>query len=95
MAKRKLNLDELRVESFVTSFEADHDGTVKGGANPSWVDACQSALIACGPIVLKTINGCFKTMACPSAVDACPSAPGGCTFDPGTIQTLTGPIREF
>jgi hypothetical protein len=31
MSKRKLNLDELQVESFVTSFESDHDATVKGG----------------------------------------------------------------
>jgi len=32
MTKRKLNLDELKVESFVTSFDAQNDGTVKGGA---------------------------------------------------------------
>jgi len=32
MKNRKLNLDELQVESFVTSFDAYQDGTVKGGA---------------------------------------------------------------
>lgn len=31
MNKRKLNLDELQVESFVTSFDAYQDGTVRGG----------------------------------------------------------------
>jgi len=31
MTKRKLNLDELQVESFVTSFDAYQDGTVRGG----------------------------------------------------------------
>jgi len=32
MKNRKLNLDELQVESFVTSFDAYQDGTVRGGA---------------------------------------------------------------
>ena len=31
MKTRKLNLDELEVESFVTSFDAYQDGTVRGG----------------------------------------------------------------
>ncbi|MEQ9441158.1 MAG: pinensin family lanthipeptide [Cyclobacteriaceae bacterium] len=37
MKKHKLSLDELRVESFVTSFDAHHDGTVKGGINDDHV----------------------------------------------------------
>jgi hypothetical protein len=31
MKNRKLNLDELQVESFVTSFDAYQEGTVRGG----------------------------------------------------------------
>ncbi|MEQ9441157.1 MAG: pinensin family lanthipeptide [Cyclobacteriaceae bacterium] len=31
MNKRKLNLDELKVESFITSFEEDTARTVQGG----------------------------------------------------------------
>ncbi|MEM9674425.1 MAG: pinensin family lanthipeptide [Bacteroidota bacterium] len=95
MSKRKLNLDELEVESFVTSFESDHDATVKGGAfDPSWVDGCRSAMIWCEPIKIKTI----KTLTGgTSAVDACPSAPSGCTFDTTVVQTKTvvDPVRGF
>jgi len=94
MSKRKLNLDELQVESFVTSFESDHDATVKGGAiNPSWVDGCRSAMVWCEPIKIDTI----KTLTGgTSAVDACPSAPSGCEFDTTIVQkTVIDPIRGF
>ena len=87
MSKRKLNLDELQVESFVTSFESDHDGTVKGGYH-----IIRTIQIWCNPVPIRTIDGCFNTIACPSVVDGCPSTPGGCDFDTTTVQTLTDPI---
>ncbi len=79
MKKLKLNLDELKVQSFVTSLDDRPDQTVHGGTgpiNPSAVDGCRSALFPCDPIPIFTNGGCnIPTRNC-SWNDGCGSALG-------------------
>ena len=73
---KKLNLEKLKVKSFVTTGDQMNTGTVKGGTI----------------IVIQTVNCLIETVACPidtlvcpSIVDGCPSAPAGCTTIHSTI----------
>lgn len=90
MKKKKMQLDELKVKSFVTETMNENTETVKGGGiviNPSYVDGCRSAMIVCD---IQTQAGCttttiLNTRAC-SWNDGCGSALGCTTtgtFDPG------------
>ncbi len=86
MKNQKLKLDALKVQSFVTSMEEHHDGTLKGGYIPvSWIDGCRSALIDCIPVFSRGVC-MIRTADCGSLVDACPSALG-CPFDQTILET--------
>ncbi len=86
MKEHKIKLDELSVQSFVTSFSGEADITIHGGfIAASQIDGCRSALIQCFPIrtlvlcQIRTLNNCG------SVLDACPSALS-CPFDPGILS---------
>ncbi|MCF6298135.1 MAG: pinensin family lanthipeptide [Flavobacteriaceae bacterium] len=57
MKNKKLNLNELKVKSFVTDFENEKENTVKGGGGtrdtgegPSGPNWCITDYTLCGPI---------------------------------------------
>ncbi len=59
MRNKKLNLDELKVKSFVTDFENEKENTVKGGGRggehetgdgPSGPNWCVTDYTLCGPV---------------------------------------------
>jgi hypothetical protein len=95
MKNQKFKLAELRVQSFVTSLETDHDGTLKGGYIPaSWIDGCQSGKLDCTPGGTRGICAII-TANCGSLVDACPSALG-CPVDQTILETsIRFPVRRF
>lgn len=81
LMKKKMKLEELKVNSFITENLSEHAETVKGGGhiNPSLIDGCRSALIECAP---GSLLGCDPTIIytrrC-SWDDGCATALG-CTF---------------
>jgi hypothetical protein len=81
MKNQQLKLDELKIQSFVTSFEGNGDMTVHGGLIPaSFIDGCRSALLACYPIQTLALCPIRTLNSCGSLLDACPSAIS-CPFD--------------
>lgn len=61
MKNKKLNLNELRVKSFVTSFQSDQENTIKGGG-PSNL---------CSPGGATTYCNSFQITACVSDNPEC------------------------
>ncbi|MGF1671455.1 MAG: pinensin family lanthipeptide [Balneolaceae bacterium] len=64
--KKKLNLDELQVQSFVTSFEISNGETqdIKGG----YTHECQSGQLGCGA---NTVAGGTCQHTCGGACSDC------------------------
>jgi hypothetical protein len=87
MRKMKLSVENLSVQSFVTSTTTDGRGTVVAHANPSngpncgsAYDACQTGLCTFDCPETYSPDACptYYPEYCVSADDACPSA-RGCT----------------
>lgn len=66
MKKVKLNIDDLKVQSFVTSFDKDTQETVKGGTDES-VELCSQGPVFCEE---DSIQACAPVTS--------PNVPGGC-----------------
>lgn len=82
MKSKKLNLNELRVKSFVTEFENDREDTVKGGLTI----VVATAVFGCLPSEdCYTFDGCFNSDHCGSGR----SKGGG--SDPLICHQDTGP----
>ncbi|MEM9674427.1 MAG: pinensin family lanthipeptide [Bacteroidota bacterium] len=74
MKNRKLNLDELQVESFVTSFDAYQDGTVKGGG----YDVKQDTSIPTEDTAIFTSTGVSTPQLTPTRQSIMEVDTGGC-----------------
>ena len=70
MKKKKLKLNELKVQSFVTGFGKDQIETLKGRGlsdNPvclSAVDACQNSVAQMCTIQLSVCIACISNVEC-------------------------------
>ncbi|MEO1052998.1 MAG: pinensin family lanthipeptide [Bacteroidota bacterium] len=57
MKNKKLNLDSIKVKSFVTSFDKEKGNTVKGGQNS---DANTCPPVACEPVLSLGYNCYYR-----------------------------------
>lgn len=88
--KKKLRLDELQVDSFVTSTNVNPSETIKGGALSAGVIDC----VVLGTIIIvasivncsKPANGCPLPSGNANCTATCP--PGGDTGDPNGCQYI-------
>ncbi|MGB3466100.1 MAG: pinensin family lanthipeptide [Cyclobacteriaceae bacterium] len=63
--KKKLNLDKLKIDSFVTNIDKQHYETVKGGVrtSPPTVILCPVLTGSCDPVSnLECTIGCGETL---------------------------------
>jgi hypothetical protein len=65
--KKKLNLDNLTITSFVTSLEKDATGTVKGGAQAAVTPGCGNSFDKCATV---PIEDCYVP-----SYNPCPTIP--------------------
>jgi hypothetical protein len=90
MQKRKLTLDELKVDSFVTSLSVNEEATVNGG---DVVAAEEGSLVSIIQSLIYTCPKPTKTTANPEATP-CPgtwtdNCPGGATLmGPACVATF-------
>jgi hypothetical protein len=96
MQKRKLTLDELQVDSFVTSLSEKEEHTVNGGAEVfaegSLVSIIQSLLYTCPPDDQTTCNP--KATPCPGTwTSNCPSSSSSSSSHP--VDVLNGDVATL
>lgn len=68
MKNKKLNLNDLSVKSFITSFEEDGRQTIKGGAKGAYTDrllCTASGVCVCNSDDCETQVACDLTETCP------------------------------
>lgn len=66
MSKKKLNLNSLKVESFVTDLKSDNSETIKGGGGFLSIFGCNSCGGSC-----NCSNGCTGTSGTSSGAETC------------------------
>jgi hypothetical protein len=93
MQKRKLTLDELQVDSFVTSLSEKEEHTVNGGAEVfaegSLVSIIQSLLYTCPPDDKTTCNA--QATPCPGTwTSNCPKSSSSSSSHP--VDQLHGDL---
>ncbi len=58
MKSKKLNLNEMKVKSFVTSFEDEKENTVRGGTRNQSLDTRVCTFTPCGSLDTGGTPGC-------------------------------------
>ena len=83
MSKKKLNLEELKVQSFITSLEGKKAHTIRGGEGDLDPTNEGEGSDCCGPGTgLGCTNGCPpppNSDGCPPQTNGCPPTNNNCT----------------